>query len=161
MENSNLLKNNYFIFDSEIFNQKSNRRYILIKSILLSFIITIIIISVHIYDKKNNKHLDYINKIILNYNDNYKLTNLEKKYSFKGIYESKENDNVILINRKYKNIIKEMEIDEEEIIPTTNYTFKTSGNHTIYILINITNLEKLDDMFYNIDKLTSIYFTKE
>ena len=76
-------------------------------------------------------------------NPRYNLTNERciANYSIRAIYESTaDNDKIKVIHNSYKDNIINMEIDEENIIPCTEYTFKKPGFHTIYYLINTTNL---------------------
>ena len=115
-------------------------------------------------DNKQDICLKYQNNKCILCNKKYKLINDECKplFSFKSIYETEnKNENIELINKKFKNNILEMEINEEKVNISTNFTFRYSGNYTVYILMNITNLDKLTDMFYQIKELTYISFTKE
>ena len=53
-----------------------------------------------------------------------------------------------------------MEIDKKKVEPCFDYTFKTKGDHTVYIDMDISNLKSLISMFSLNEKLTSIYFSK-
>ena len=87
---------------------------------------------------------------------------IKSNYSFKATYEvNSYNENVELINRKYKDNIVEMKINGENVFPCTNFVFMNAGNYTIYYLLNMNKLEKLDEMFKGIKQLTSISFPKE
>ena len=54
-----------------------------------------------------------------------------------------------------------MKIDEKEVNPSKNYTFQYSGNHKVYMLINTSDLIGISLMFYKIENLLSIYFSKQ
>ena len=80
-------------------------------------------------------------------------------FSFKAIYQNIQNKRINFINKKYKEQIIKLIIDDQNSPITTNYEFNYIGNHTIYMLLNITPLQKLEDMFYGINNLVSINFT--
>ena len=87
--------------------------------------------------------------------DYYELTNDKcmPLFSFKAIYQNPKIGATDLINKKYKYEIKKLIIDDENIPIATSYEFNYIGNHTIYMLLNISLLEKLEDMFYGINTL--------
>ena len=72
-----------------------------------------------------------------------------------------ENENIELINFTFSEYMIGIEIDENQIEPIYNHTFNSKGNHTVYISMNITELNSFYSMFSQIDKLTSIYFSKK
>jgi hypothetical protein len=79
-------------------------------------------------------------------------------YSIKAIYNTdKKNENLKLINTIPNNII-EMYIDDRYIEPCTNYIFESPGNHSVYILLNNSNLV-LNKLFYGVNKMTYINYT--
>ena len=81
-------------------------------------------------------------------------------FSIKAAYEiMEENENIELINFTFSEYIIGIEIDENQIEPTYNHTFNSKGNHTVYISMNITELNSFYSMFSQID--TSIYFSKK
>ncbi len=83
-------------------------------------------------------------------------------FSIKAAYEiMEENENIELINFTFSEYMIGIEIDENQIEPTYNHTFNSKGNHTVYISMNITELNSFYSMFSQIDKLTSIYFSKK
>ena len=49
-----------------------------------------------------------------------------------------------------------MEIDKEVVEPCTDYTFKSKGEHTVYIDIDTSNLKFLVSMFSLNEKITSL-----
>ena len=53
-----------------------------------------------------------------------------------------------------------MSVDDIKVSPTEYYTFDYPGNHTVYMLVDITNLTSLDYMFYDSD-MSSIIFTSK
>ena len=96
----------------------------------------------------------------INCNPGYYLINKTCiKYSFKAIYKSEsDNENITLINNLPTDII-EMIVDGEIANPSKYYLFPFKGNHTIHILLNITNCTSLREMFSFINKMISITFT--
>ncbi len=96
-------------------------------------------------------------------NDKYNLINevCEPTFDIKSIYNSASNyEKIILFNEAYNEYIAEMEIDGQKVTPTNNYVFPYAGNHTIYLSIKTEKLNSFFKMFYQIDRLTSILFTK-
>ena len=83
-------------------------------------------------------------------------------FSFKAIYETKsENETVTLIDDSYKNNIINIEIDKEKISEINNiYTFNTTGEHIVYILLDIRDISSLH-LFNGTDNLKSISFLKQ
>ena len=84
----------------------------------------------------------------------------EEEYSFKAIYHSTLKDETVTLFSSLPSTITKMIIDNEEIEPVASYTFSTTGSHTIYVLIDISESTSLYKMFYNIKNLDSIYFYK-
>ena len=90
---------------------------------------------------------------------------MNKKYSFKAIYHTNSDyENVTLMNY-LPNKIEDMIVDgiqeNEEQKQNNWYTFHSSGNHLVCILINITNCTSLQDFFQDIKNMVSISFTSE
>ena len=83
-------------------------------------------------------------------------------FSFKAIYETKsENETVTLIDDSYKNNIINIEIDKVKISEINNiYTFNTTGEHIVYILLDIRYISRLH-LFKGIENLKSISFLKQ
>ena len=98
-------------------------------------------------------------------NNGYQLINGECKliYSFKGLYKTKDpNESVILINKRYKEIIKKVIIDGQIFkYPIIKYTFKEKGIHTVYFCIETSNLNTGTNMFFFFFNLRYIEFTEE
>ena len=67
------------------------------------------------------------------------------------------NETIPLINANYTKDIMEMIINDEKIIPKSNYTFTKIGEQIVYFLIR--DIESTEYMFYNITYMTSIIFT--
>ena len=83
-------------------------------------------------------------------------------FSFRATYETiQDNQNIDLIYTNFEKQIIKMIIDENEEIPNKNFTFKKAGIHTVYMLINLTDLTGVNLMFYKVDNLKTIYFSKE
>ena len=53
-----------------------------------------------------------------------------------------------------------MTVDGIREEPSKNYIFPSSGNHTVHILLDITNCKSLNSMFCDINKIVSIIFLK-
>ena len=84
-------------------------------------------------------------------------------FSFRAIYRTEDYaENVFFLNYDFKDTIIDVDIvGEGKVEPYSNYTFLFPGNHIVYILIDITNLESLSNMFYEMENMTSIFFSKE
>jgi surface protein len=164
------MKDNYIKienFDSKNIENNNQKNYIRKYAfIIISFIIMTLMIylTIKLCIKIENKNESlYFNKDEENYHISQLIEdNNKSNYSFKATYEvNKYNENVDLINRKYKDNIVEMKINGENTFPCINFVFLNPGNYTIYYLLNIKELEKLDEMFKGIKKITSISFSKE
>ena len=164
--------------EEELTSKKKIFKFIII---FLFSIIIVIIIFTFLYsfltiDHDNNKDI-YIceegkddkcskceNNKCISCNPNYDLIDGKCKatFSFRATYETtRDNENIDLIYINFENKIIKMKVDEKEEKPSKNYTFQYSGNHTVYMLINITDLIGVSLMFYQVENLTSIYFSKE
>ena len=134
---------------------------IIILLLLLIFVILFFGIFFGLRGKKRDNNLD---NDFLDCNDGYVLVNRKCiKYSFKATYQTKaDNEKVTLINY-IPNKITEMVVDGIQVKEKQNkfYTFPLSGNHIIYIIINITNCTSLKYLFAEVTNLTSIVFTSE
>ena len=112
-------------------------------------------------DNNNENNLDNDS---LDNNDNSVLVNGKQiKYSFKATYQTKKDNEKIKLMNYIPNKITEMVVDGIQVkeVQDNFYTFPLSGNHTVYILINITNCISLNNLFgFNLN-LTSIAFTSE
>ena len=79
-------------------------------------------------------------------------------YSFRAIYYANSNKKVNLINFNYKNKIKEILIDEKitnkETIQTLNY-----GNHTVYVLLDMSSITETNSMFSSCVEMKEVYFS--
>ena len=79
-------------------------------------------------------------------------------HSFKAIYHTNEDNKTIDLINFPLNIISEMILDKKNIEKSKNFTFKTKGDHKLYVLLNESY--SLNDMFNGIKNMTSINFTK-
>ena len=112
---------------------------------------------------ENDKCLTCENNLCTSCNYKFELINgtCVANFSIKAKYVTNEFDeNVDLISSMFLNNIINMEIDKEEVEPCAEYTFKTKGEHTVYIDMDVSNLELLISMFSLIEKLTSVFFSK-
>jgi len=92
----------------------------------------------------------------------YKLENskCEINHSIKAIYKTDIDYEVInLMHFIIIQHVSEMIVDNEKVNPDEEYNFTTAGNHTIYYLINTSDLESLGEMFYGVENLISVSFT--
>ena len=97
-------------------------------------------------------------------NIGYKLIkgNCIANYSFDAVYQTyHKNEKILLINKKYRDDIIELIIDNNKVKPSYNYTFPNKGKHNIKVLLNNDNLISGKMMFYNITNLIRINFTSE
>ena len=80
-------------------------------------------------------------------------------YSIKAVYHSDyANENVSLIYSLPSEII-EMTVDNRKVKPSTSYTFRKIGYHTVYFLFDLSKTKSLSYMFYSIDKLSGIFYS--
>ena len=81
-------------------------------------------------------------------------------YSFRATYYTKQtNQTTKLIGHPDLYKIKEMRIGEEVFInPPSNYKFPSAGNHTVDILIDLSQITSFDNFFHFVDSLISISF---
>ena len=90
---------------------------------------------------------------------------MNKKYSFKANYHTNQYyENVKLMNyipdRIIDMIVDGIQVNEGQY-QNNWYTFHSSGNHIVCILIDITHLNSLQNFFRDITNLISISFTPE
>ena len=52
-------------------------------------------------------------------------------------------------------------MNNSDIDISSSYTFSFIGNRIIFIYMNISTLDSMERMFYNITKMVSIYFSPE
>ena len=112
---------------------------------------------------ENDKCLTCENNQCTSCNYKFKLINgtCVANFAIKAKYITNEFDeNVDLISPMFLSNIINMEIDKKKVEPCIDYTFKTKGDHTVYIDMDISNLKSLISMFSLNEKLTSIYFSK-
>ena len=83
----------------------------------------------------------------------------ENDFSFKANYHSDNENEIVQLLNLIPSEITKMIIDNKEVEPCLSYNFTEIGNHTIYVLIDISYSTSLSKMFYNIQKLDSIIFT--
>ena len=83
-------------------------------------------------------------------------------FSIKTTYKTySDNETIDLIFYLYEEYIIDMEIDKEIVEPTSTYTFNKAGNHTVYFTMNHTKMNTFFSMFSDLDRLTSVYFSKD
>ena len=137
-------------------NGKSKKKfYFILLSIIISLILIILIILIFTLKKSE------------------KQSNYSEKYSFSAVYfTEKENQTINLIyklpTKEYVSLdepkkqcnITKMIVDNEETIPSLNYTFLYQGNHIVNFWIDILNCDSLEQMFQDNANLISINFTE-
>lgn len=107
------------------------------------------------------KTCDEIKNMCSSCNSGYNLFNGKCKLDYSiqsNFYSDKDNQKVNIINSFYIQYIVEMEIDNVIIKPSFEYIFPKAGNHILYLSMNISKLDSLNKMFYEIENLTSISF---
>ena len=111
--------------------------------------ILILAISYIIIFKKNIINYSFINESI-NEND-------IKNYTFELTYQTNiKNEKIILFNKIYENFVDEIIIDNRKINTSYFYTFLNRGEHNVKILLNTTDLNSTEEMFFNISNLINI-----
>ena len=99
----------------------------------------------------------------LSCNIGYKLTDGKCiiNYSFKAEYLAEETyQKIRLINEEYLNNITELIIDGKKVNDIfTEYTFNSTGNHTVYFLYNLSGITSMAYMFGGLQNMISINFT--
>ena len=69
----------------------------------------------------------------------------------------KNNQNILLINKYYKEYIKELIINNKIVKPSFSHTFSKKGEQKVLIILNDNEIESGKMMFYNISNLISKY----
>ena len=122
-----------------------------------------------IFRKRNNKTED--DGKCVNYDKNkcvscklgFKLVDgkCEDNYSFKAeYYADQENKTIFLINKLYEDKIIDLIIDGNPINKSiTNYTFKSKGFHTAYVLLDLSKMTSFKEMFSFMRDMTAIHFS--
>ncbi len=139
--------------------------FLLILFILLLVIIIIILLIIFVFGNKcqkgdEEKCLTCNKNKCGSCNKGYKLENGECliNHSFRAVYHTNtENQTIDLINFPL-DIISEMILDNENIEKSKNFTFKSKGDHKLYVLLNESY--SLNDMFSGMKNMISISFTK-
>ena len=106
--------------------------------------------------------LIFNNRNTMNFSSNStnRLLKEEDDYSFVSEYITESEDQTIkIINSKFINKITKLIIDGEEKEPCTSYNFKSKGIHRIYFTLNLEGVTSLENIFININNLTSISFS--
>ena len=138
--------------------KNSIKNVIIFISFALIICLVILIIFLILKDKKNNGDKEENNNAC---QPNYYLVNGNcKPYSFRATYRKFEaNEQIQLFNNAFLLNINGMYMNNSEITKMSSYNFSTIGNHTIYFDMDISSLDSLTKMFYEIVKMVSIYFT--
>ena len=109
------------IDSSDKYSATKNQKRIILLALIIS-IATFIVVLI------------YFIVYLVRHNDDDKEKNL---HSFKAIYQTTiDNQTIDLLNFP-KNNISKMILDDEIIQISNNFTFKSSGNHTLYVLFNL------------------------
>ena len=149
-------------------NESNNCKIIIIIILLLLLIFLILFLGIFfglkIKKRDNNIDNNNLDNELLNCDDGYVLANGKCiKYSFKATYQTKSDNAKIKLMNYIPNKMTEMIVDGFQVKEKQNnfYTFPLSGNHIVYILINITNCTSLYYLFREVTNMTSITFTSE
>ena len=96
-------------------------------------------------------------------NYKYKLVDGKCKadFSFFSTYNvSSTTKSIKLFDKDYLENLVSMSIDTNEADPAWNCTFNETGEHTVYVTLNTTNIDSLY-LFSKAIDLESVYFSKE
>ena len=82
-------------------------------------------------------------------NDNYnKGEKCDIDYSINAIYKTeKDNEEIDLLDSKYKDIITELIVDGVKKEISTKYKFPKAGSYTVLLKTNLENISTLSGMF--------------
>ena len=128
-------------------------------SIIAVIIIIAIIIAVALKDNKGNDENNRTDGDSKN-DDGDDEIDENIGYSFNATYaNSEDNELVKLINPIYEDYIINMTIDSESFKAKTEHTFELQGNHSVYVLMDISKIDSIEQIFYQLDKMISISFT--
>ena len=125
--------------------ESNNWKIIIILILLLLLIFLILFLGIFFGLRIKNRHNNIDNNLdndFLDYNNGSVFVNGKQiKYSFKATYQTKAKNEKIKLMNYIPNKINEMVVDGIELNEGKDnfYIFPLSGNHTVYILINITN----------------------
>lgn len=128
--------------------------------------------STPIYDKDEDK-IKFCSSYDkpFNCNPGYKLIDgkCEINYSFKATYyleseieneNENEDKNVKLLNIKEDKIL-EMIIDNNIEQPLNYFTFNSTGEHIVFVLLNLNDITSLDSLFSEVNKMIYIEFSEK
>ena len=144
--------------------------FILILLVILSGGILFYLLFLRKNESKNDCQTGEENKCLscdknqcLSCNIGYKL--LDGKcilnYSFRAeYYTEKENQIITLINKNYLNNVIELIIDGNKVNDIfAECKFNSTGIHKVYFLFNLNGMTSVDNMFKDIQNMTSIHFS--
>ena len=80
-------------------------------------------------------------------------------HSFKAIYHTDSPNSKVKLFDLPKGVILEMAVNDTKIEPTVSYSFKQSGDHTLYVLVDMNRIYTLGGMFLGCKQLISIEFS--
>ena len=151
-------------------NKKSKYNFdfkkISIYSIFLITLIAFIIlynlnpnINYNKFTKEENDKKELANKCEIGYKlvDNKCVIN----YSVKAEYKTfKDEELTELIKIQKNEAILELIINGEKVKPENKYNFPKKGTYTVYMLLDMNQIETIDDLFSGLISLCSIYFSE-
>ena len=130
---------------------KKYKIFIVIFISILIFVASIIILY-FFYFKKDK---DYEDK---DYEDEIEDSSLQN-YTFKAVYYTEKNRTKSGFLVEYSKVL-EMKVDGIIYYNNNLYTFNNSGYRTIYVLLDIENLNSLEHLFIEDKCLKSVHFAK-
>lgn len=80
-------------------------------------------------------------------------------HSFKAVYSIDTTNESVKLFSIPKHVILEMQVDSNNIDPNDSFKFDTTGEHTIYVLLDMKRVLTLNGIFTGNKKLISIEFT--
>ena len=125
--------------------------FIFISISLLIIAATIIILYFFYFNKKDKENENEVEVEIEDI--------LLKNYTLKAVFYTKYNNTRVRIGINGNEVL-EMNYNVTKVYNTGYYTFNNSGDHDVYILLDIEKLDSLDYLFSVTPELKSVRFAK-
>jgi len=81
-------------------------------------------------------------------------------YSFKALYQTSSPNQSVTLFGDFKVVIKEMTIDGEKVEFCQSYTFENAGEHTVFVLLDLSLISTLKNFFAQ-SEMKSITFSEK